>query len=189
MAMNASQLLTFKSAIAAETDSFFVTLRNGGETGQMAAWYSDFPPVDYPVWDISTPIDRVYDSISWDKYTPSDVPDGTALFTNRLLIIQTKQMNLQNMLQGRSYVDASKMNIRMGLRDAVIALPAGASGVNVSAAGSSGVTILTALTRKANRLEKLFATGSAITGTVTASLLVVTGSCSNDDIVNALRAV
>lgn len=138
------------------------------------------------VWRTEAPVQGIYDAINWSAYTPNDAPDNTATYTNRVLNIQTKQMNLQNILQGRSTVDASKANLRAGLRDAVIALPAGAGGANVSAGGAGGATVLAACIRKATRIEKLFATQTATTGAVTANLLTFEGAITSDDVQQAM---
>jgi hypothetical protein len=90
-------------------------------------------------------------------------------------------MNLQNMTLGRELIDASKPNIRAGIVDSVTALPAGVNGALVSAGGASGVNVATSMTRKANRIEKLFATVSETAGTVTANLLTLEGTLSFDD--------
>jgi hypothetical protein len=138
------------------------------------------------VWRTDAPVQGIYDAINWSAYTPTDAPDNTVLYTNRLLNIQTKQMNLQNILQGGSTVDASKANLRAGLRDAVIALPSGASGSSISAGGSGGAAVLAACIRKATRIEKLFATQSATTGPTTANLLTFEGAISSDDVQQAM---
>ena len=143
------------------------------------------------VWRTNANVLSIYDAIDWSKYTPVDavpsidVATGNGAiqqFNVRLLIIQTKQMNLANMLQARSTVDASKANLRAGLRDAVIGLPAGAGGASVVAGGAGGSNVLNACARKATRFEKLFATSQATTGTVTANLLVLEGVVSVDEI-------
>lgn len=148
----------------------------------IAAAYNALASPDFLVWNTATPVQSIYDAITWSAYTPTDAPDSTATYTNRLLVIQTKQMNLQNMLQGRSTVDASLQNFRAGLRDAVVALPAGAAGAAVSAGGASGATVLTACTRKATRAEKLFSTGNQTTGSVTASIMGYVGTISPSDV-------
>lgn len=137
------------------------------------------------VWKTDASVQDVYDAIDWSKYTPTDAPDSTTVWMNRALAIQTKQMNLQNMLMGRATLNAAKANIRAGLRDAVIALPAGAGGNTVTAGGAGGVTVLTALLRKALRIEKVFATVDATTGPTTAKLLVWEGPISVADIEEA----
>ncbi len=137
-------------------------------------------PSTTDVWATSASVNTITDGIDWSKFTPVDGADGTVSYTNRALLIQTKQMNLQLMLQGRTTIDASKANIRAGLRDAVINLPAGVSGAPVSASGASGINVLNALTRKATRLEKLFASAGVATGSVTAGILIFEGTVSND---------
>lgn len=180
--MTPAQLATLKADILANGDTSTQPMNSAGNFA-IQALYNAASTTD--VWRTEAPVKDIYDAIDWSKFTPSDAADGTAIYTNRILLIQTKQMNLQNILQGRTTVDASKANLRAGLRDAVIALPAGASGASVAAGGASGVTVLTALTRKATRFEKLFATASAATGTVTANLLVLEGDLSIADIQQA----
>jgi hypothetical protein len=121
-------------------------------------------------WQTQTPVVDILNSITWTSFTPVDAADSTATYTNRLGVINIKQMNLQNLLFGRTTLDCSLSGIRSALRDCVIALPAGTAGANVSAGGSSGVNVLTACTRAVTRLENLFVTTTATTGTVTAYL-------------------
>jgi hypothetical protein len=126
--------------------------------------------------------------VAISKYTPNDSPDNTATYTNRTLNIQTKQMNLQMMTQGRISLNCAKVNIRSGLRDAVISVPSGAGGANNAPGGASGVTVLNNCTRAATRVEKLLATasqGSDTTGTVTARVMGFEGSVSDRDIAAA----
>jgi hypothetical protein len=141
----------------------------------------------FAVWRSNVPVKDVFDAINWALYTPVDAPDGTGVHQERLLIIQTKQMNLQNMLIGRDAIDAGKANIRAGLRDAVIQVPAGASGAAVAPGGASGATVLNALTRSATRAEKVLATPNQTTGAVSAGLLNFEGKVSYLD-VEAARA-
>lgn len=184
--MTPEQLQTLHAAIFAETDPGFVELRQSGATGAMAEWYSSPADPTYPVWRTDARTADILDAIAFDKYTPTDPPDGTATWTNRALAAQTKQLNLQIFLQGRETVDASKATVRAGLRDAVILVPAGASGANVSPGGSSGVNVMTACTRPALRIEKLLAIGQATTGSVTAALMGYEGMVSNEELIQAL---
>lgn len=177
--MTPAQLATLKADILASPDMASQPMTSAGAFA-IAALYNAASTTD--VWRTDAPVQSIYDAIDWSKFTPVDAADGTTIYSNRLLLIQTKQMNLTNILQGRSTVDASKANLRAGLRDAVIALPAGASGASVVAGGAGGVNVLNACVRKATRFEKLFATTQATTGTVTANLLVLEGSVSTDDI-------
>lgn len=153
----------------------------------------------FPVWRTSVPTQEIFDAINWALYTPTGAVDdatlSTALIaqqrTAQLMVIQTKQLNLQNMTLGRVSVDASKANIRLGLRDAVIQVPAGAAGVAVAPGGASGATVLNICTRSATRAEKVLvqAGGALQTGTVSASLLGFEGAVSSGDVNQARNAV
>ena len=165
----ATQKAAIKADIIANTDLNSI-INNEDGAFAIAFLYNLPASPDFLVWNTNAAVKDIFDAITWANYTPTDAADNTATQTNRLLAVQTKQMNLQNMLQGRDSIDAGKANIRTGLRDAVIALPSGVGGASVSAGGASGVTVLTACTRKSTRLEKLLSTGSAQTGTVTANL-------------------
>lgn len=181
-----TQKIAFKAALAAETDTTLVAYRNARDTGAIRAWYNSAASPDFFVWRTEVPTTEVLDAISFDKYTPTDAPDTTAIWQNRAFAAQIKQINLQLLLQGRSTLDASKANVRAALRDAVIQLPTGASGAAVSPGGASGATTLTACLRKARRIEKLFSVSSATTGSVTGNLLVYEGQVSELDVVEAL---
>jgi hypothetical protein len=174
-----AQYASLKADILASGDMNTQPMTSAGAAA-IAALYNAASNQD--VWRTDANVNAIYDAIDWTKFTPADAVDSTVTYSNRLLLIQTKQMNLQNMLQGRTTVDASRANLRAGLRDAVTNLPAGSSGAAISAGGAGGAAVLNALTRKATRFEKLFATQSAATGTVSANILVIEGVVSGDDI-------
>lgn len=178
-----AQIALIKADILANPDLNSVPNSNVGSM-EVARLYS--LPSTLDVWRTEAPVSAIMDAINWPAFTPQEPADGTVIYTNRLLMIQTKQINLQSMLQGRATVDASKANLRAGLRDAVTALPAGASGASISAGGAAGANVMQALTRKATRLEKLFATGAdVVTGPVTAKLLAYEGAISSDEVQTA----
>lgn len=182
-----AQLATLKAAILANTDPTFVGYRTAGATGAMANWYNLTASPAAPAWRTDALITDILDGINWTLYTPQDTPDNTATFTNRALVIQTKQMNLQSMVQGRISLDASKANTRSGLRDATVAVPAGVVGANVSPGGASGATVLAACVRNATYAEALFFTATNVTtGTTSASQFGWQGSVTDADIVAAL---
>lgn len=183
-----AQLLTLKAAIAAETDAEFVGYRTAGSTGLMADWFNQATAPTHSVWRTEAPVANLLDAINWALYTPTDAIDSTVTYTNRLLAIQTKQMNLQSMLQGRDRIDCSKATLRLGLRDAVTAVPAGTGGANVNPGGGNGATVLAACTRTATRGEKVFATTSATTGATSAFIVTYEGRVTDADVVLALNA-
>lgn len=144
------------------------------------------------VWRTDAPVAVIYDAINWSQYTPSWVPNSSdspataAVYTNALLMIQTKQMNLQAMTQGRESVNAAKLNVRTGLRDCVISVPSGAiaggAPSNVSPGGASGVNVLTNCVRPASRIEALLSRAAPTLGTITANIMGFEGGISYTDI-------
>jgi len=177
--LTTQQLQAIKADIAASADMNTLPANSDGSF-EIARLYN--LPSTTDVWRTDAPTKAIFDAINWAAFTPTDAPDATATYTNRILAIQTKQMNLQNMLTGRDAIDASKANIRAGLRDAVIALPSGANGAAVSAGGASGATVLAACVRKATRLEKLLSSGPVTTGTTSANVMGWEGSVSYQEI-------
>lgn len=193
MPFTTAQIAAIKADIAANSDMNTQPMSNAGHA-EIARLYNLVAAPTTSVWRTEVPVSLIDDQITYASYTPVDaMPAINSLSGNgeilqhngRLLAIQTKQMNLQKLLFGRETVDASKANIRAGLRDAVIGLPAGAGGATVSAGGASGVNVLTAMTRPALRIEKLFVGGTATTGTVTANLLVYEGGITADEVATA----
>jgi len=182
--MTPAQLQALKAAINADPVLSAKPLNSDGAFDIAIAMNT---PVASTVWRTDARVQAINDAINWALYTPVDAADGTATWTNRILAIQTKQMNLQLMLQGRETVDASKTNVRAGLRDAVIAVPAGASGAAVSPGGASGVNVMNACIRPGLRIEILLKTGDATTGGVTAAVMGYEGTITYQD-VEAARA-
>jgi hypothetical protein len=189
MPLTPGQLNTLKTAILAETDPTFVGYRTEGSTGLMAQWFNQLASPAHPVWATGVDINAILDAIDFSQYTPNTTPlDATAaISTARLLSIQTKQMNLQNMTIGRDRLNCSRDRVREGLLDAVIDIPSGANGALRSAAGSGGIRVVNSMIRAATRGEKIFATTTDITGTVIAFNLGYEGSISDTDVVLALN--
>lgn len=142
----------------------------------------------FAVWRTDAPVANIIDAITWANYTPNDAVGGSdtdPLLSRKigwLLTAQTKQMNLQLMLQGRDSLNCSKATLRAGLRDAVILVPTGAGGANTSPGGASGVNVLNACTRSATEAEKILAGPAEQTGTVTANVLGFEGALTAQDI-------
>ncbi len=182
-----AQYQALKDDILLNADTNIIPMTNAG-TEQIRALYN--APSTTDVWGTAIPVKAVINAIDWDKFTPVDsVPAADPVSGNAAIhqhiarseIIQMKQMNLQTLLIGQATLDMSQAKIRADLRDAVIALPAGAGGASVTAGGNSGVNVLTVCLRKANRFEKLFSTGPVTTGMVSGNLLVIEGQLSSDD--------
>lgn len=140
------------------------------------------------VWRTDAPIDGINDGIDYGKYTPSDaVPSADPALSidiSRMLRIQTKQMNLQNMLIGRATLNCSRPNVRGGLRDAVIGVPAGTAGALTAPGGASGANVLAACVRSGTRAEVMLAAAaqaSDTTGGTTARVMTFEGEVTDLD--------
>lgn len=187
MALTPAQLATLKAAILAD-QALASQPMDGDGNAFIADYYNAIASPDFMVWRTEAPVNNILDAITFTSYTPADSPEASGMFTARALVIQTKQMNLQNLMLGRTAIDASKANIRAALRDAVVGLPAGAGGAAVSAGGASGATVLAACLRKARRIEQLYNAGNATTGTTTAALMGYEGTVNSNDIDAARHA-
>lgn len=150
--LTTEQLQTLKAGILADpTTSGYIAAGTPG-------YCVDYLNADsaFVVWSGSVNVQKIMDSIVWANLTPVDSPDGTALWTNRNLQCQSKQLNLQTILQGRTTLDGRNTNVRAGLQDALTGLPSGASGASISA-GWANVKLV--LERFATRAEVLFSSG------------------------------
>ena len=146
----------------------------------IAAAYNALATPDYFVWQTRVPIDAVLDAVTWANFTPQDAPDGTLTWQCRSLACQGKQFNLQTILLGKAFIDATKSNVRAGLQDCTTGLPSGAAGATKS---GGWVAIQLILSRKASRAEKLFAAGAGTTAAP--SLMGVEGVLTVQDVVAA----
>lgn len=135
-------------------------------------------------WRSDAPVSNILDAISWSSYTPNDSIVGSdtdpvlSIKIGRLLTVQTKQMNLQLMLQGRDRLDTRPPNVRLGLRDAVTQVPTGTNGALTSPGGGNGTMVLNECVRSATRAEVFLAANSQAsdtTGAVTARVLKFEG--------------
>lgn len=181
MPLTTAQLQTLKSAINAAPD--LSALPNTSDGAFEIARLLNLPASPtINAWRTDAPVQAIVDQVDWSRYTPSDAIDNTATQTNRLLSIQTKQMNLQLMLQGRQTVDASRANIRAGIRDAVTSVPSGSSGALVNPGGPNATAVLNTMLRPATRAEVILASGDATTGVVQAKVLTFEGQLSYQDI-------
>lgn len=185
--LTAEQLQTLKTYINS-VPAWAALPNNEDAAFFIAAELSKAAAPAFPLWASNASVAAISDAIDWTKYTPTDAADASATYTNRILAVQTKQMNLQTMLQGKESVNANKANIRNGLRDAVVQLPTGAGGAMTTSGGTSGVNVLNALTRPALLIEKVLAGAQATTGTVTANLIGYEGGIGYQDVVAARSA-
>lgn len=190
MPLTTTQLQALKADIAADPVLSLVPNTADGNQ-QVADAYNAPASPDFFAWQTAVPAGDIYDQVTWANYTPQDAADSTVLYQNRAMLCQTKQMNLQLMLQGRDSFNAARSTLRGGLNDATTNLPSGASGANRSGGWAN---ILPVLRRKARRVEKLFAVSTTGVGNNGAdplgamtnpALMVVEGTISAADVLNA----
>lgn len=155
--MTPAQYTTLKSlADADQTASALIA--QGNDIG-LADWMN--APTSQYIWRQYTPADDVFDAIVWANLTPIDAPDGTALWTNRALLCQAKQINLQIMLQGKERIATAKATTRAGLSDALLNVPSGASGATQSAGWAA---VKSVISRIGTRAEMALAPGAGTQG-------------------------
>lgn len=183
--MTPQQLQTLKTAILAETDAGFVAFRQANNEQGMADFYNAASA--FFVWRPITSASTILDAVTWASLTPSDTADGTATFTNRALVCQAKQLNLQILLQGRESLATGLTNVRQGLTDALLNVPAGSGGALLDAGWLGAGKVKAAISRLATRGERLFATGTGTAGTP-GLIGGFEGNVSAQDISDALRA-
>ncbi len=181
--MTPAQLLSLKAAILAE--SAFASIPHTGDGAYAIADALNLPssPAFY-VWSSYTSASAVMDAITCASLTPADSPDGTQAWLNRTMLCQSKQLNLQILLQGREQIAGAKPNVRAGLSDALQNVPSGAGGALLDAGWLGAGKVKSALIRVATKFEKIFATG---TGTAsTPADLAIEGTLSYQDVVTAM---
>lgn len=186
MSLTTAQQATVKSDILASPDLNSQPHTPDGAFAIAFAYALVVSP-DFFVYRTAIPSGDIHAQITWANLTPADaVPTDTQLnvetWQARSLACQGKQFNLQMLLQALT-LDATRSNVRSGLQDALTNIPAGAGGAPVSA-GWVNVRD-NVLARKANRLEKLLATGSGATA-ATAATMGFEGTVSYQDIVNLM---
>lgn len=157
--MTPAQITLIKAAIAADPVMSQAAMDPPGHQVVQNALNAIDPA--FFVWKTTSDAAAINDAITWANLTPSDAADGTAIFTNRALVCQAKQINLQIFLQGRDTINSAKNNIRAGFQDSLTNIPSGAGGVLQNA---NWPAVKTAMTRNANVLEKVLATGTGTTG-------------------------
>jgi len=153
--MTPAQLSNFKTAIL--SDPNLTTLVSTGQTGAIAQYYQ--ADSAFWVWRSSTPSSDIVDAVTWSNYTPSDAPDSTTLFLNRCEICAIKRDNMRAMLASERLL-TGKNSTRVNLQDALQNVPAGAGGALLDAGWIGAGKVKATISRLANKLEALFATGT-----------------------------
>ena len=159
--MDSTLYPTFKAAILAETDSTFVSYRNAGQSGYMADWMN--MPSTIVVWKTSVTEDEVMHEADFNWTRVDNLTVGKA--------------RIWDWMFRKGTVNPSLSNIRAGID---------AAWVGTSADLLVRAAVYVKCKRLANKVEKIFATG---TGTdATPSVAGFEGQVSFSDIDNALRS-
>jgi hypothetical protein len=149
-----------KAAIAAETDSAFVALRDSGQTGAMANWYNEFSTID-----------------AWMPAVSAKILDEGADYSSYDTLAAGKRDSWDIFLRYGPR-DMTKNKLRKVVTDVW----------GNAVAASISETILQGCLEKARKGELVFGVNSASTGTVTGEKRNWVGTLTNDDIIKALRA-
>jgi hypothetical protein len=180
--MTPAQIDTLRAKVVASVDPTIVALRTARDQNGLTAHLNSASTEQG--WRTDAPVNAILDAINWTAYTPQDgIGSGDtdpllSVKIGRLLTVQTKQINLQLMLQGRDTLNCSRPNVRGGLRDCVIQVPTGAGGAMTAPGGSSGATVLANCVRTITVAEALLAANSQAsdtTGSTTARVLTFEG--------------
>jgi hypothetical protein len=159
--MTPSQITTLRAAVFADAPA--AALLAAGNLPGLLSWCNGAS--SFVVWRSTTPAADIMDAITWASMTPTDTPDGGPAALQREYRCQGKQLNLQIMLQGRELVPTGRANVRAGLSDALLNVPAGAGGAMLDAGWLGAGKVKAAISRSASNAEKVFASG---TGTASA---------------------
>jgi len=176
--MTPEQLATLKAAVQASQDAAIIAADIGRNDTELMRLLN--LPSAFMVWRSTTSGDAVLDAILWERFTPADTPDGSTIQTNRLLLCQAKQINLQILLQGRERIATGLVNTRKTLTDALLNVPSGANGVAQDAGWLGAGRVKATINRPATVAEQVFATGTGTAGNP--GDLVWEGVLSIDDI-------
>lgn len=166
MSLSTAQLTALKASILASQDPLVQEANTGGNHTELARLYN--LNSTFVIWRKDASKSRIFGSITWKNFTPTDTPDGTTLWTNRSHACQGKQFTLQTLLiSPGETLDMAATKIRDGVKDSLQKLPAGVNGAELDAgwAATKDVSI-----RFATEAEKIFATGTgseAIPGLLT----------------------
>ncbi len=183
MALTNPQYAALKAAINAKPTWAAYPLSGDGYYDLAAQLNLEAAP-NFWVWSTNVNVNTLRAAIIWANLTPSDVPDGTQAWANRSLQCQGKQFNIQNIVPFTGTLDASDVNLRNGLQDALQNVRSGAGGASQDAGWSA---VRSTLARKAKYIEKILAdtaSGDGSTRTLSATL-VFEGQITDADVMAA----
>ena len=184
MLLTTAQANTLKAFILADATLNQIPHTTDGAYAIADALKVDASP-DFFVWKTTTSISDIQDAVTWANFTPANPSAGAGQdFANWALACQGKQFNLQLLLGGSGFggaISTGKANIRAGLQDCTSSIP---SDVNGAIKSGGWANIKAVIQRKANILEKIFATGTGTTANPAS--LVVEGSLTYAEVLSIM---
>lgn len=187
MSLTPAQSTALKAAIGANPTWAAFPLTPDGFLDLSTALNAQATPAFW-VWSRNADLTAIKAAVVWANLTPADTPDGTQAWANRSLQCQGKQFNLQLILPQAggfgSTFNASDVNLRAGLQDALTGVRSGVGGASQSAGWTA---VQQVLARRAKFGEKILAdttTGDGSTRVLSANL-VFEGDLSAADVQTA----
>ncbi len=181
--MTPQQLPALKAAIIANPVWAAYPLTGDGYYDLARALSQEAAPTFW-VWSTNADVGAIRAAVVWAKLTPADAPDGTQAWANRSLQCQGKQFNLQMIVPFTGTLNASDVNLRNGLQDALQNVRSGAAGVSQDAGWSA---VRNTLARKAKYIEQILADTTNGNGStrVLSATVVWEGDISDADVAAA----
>lgn len=183
--MTPAQTQALKAAINANPTWAAYSLTGDGYYDLARALSAEASPAFW-VWSTNADVGAIRAAVAWANLTPADAPDGTQAWANRSLQCQGKQFNLQMIVPFTGTLNASDVNTRNGLQDALQNVRSGVGGVSQDAGWAA---VRNVLARRAKFIEQILAdvsVGNGSTRTLSATL-VHEGDCT-DVMVMAARS-
>ena len=183
MNLNTQQLGTLKIAINANPTWAAYPMTGDGFYDLAVALSKEAAPAFW-VWSTDADVKAIRAAVVWANLTPADAPDGTQAWANRSLQCQGKQFNLQMIVPFTGTLNASDVNLRNGLQDALQGVRSGAGGAAQDAGWSA---VRSTLARKAKHIEQILADTTNGNGStrVLSATMVFEGEISADDVMKA----
>ena len=166
MSLTNEQLPTLKTAIDAETDPAFVSLRDIGATQEMANWFNVTSFPDYYVWKTLLTETDIVSLVSTDATTWS--------WVDYIATSVAEKMAWERIFNGTYSINPSLPQVR----DGIAQIFSGPQGANQRA------HLLAMGKRLATKAEQLYATGSGTSESP--STMDFEGNLTNTDIARAL---
>ncbi len=186
MTLTTQQKATLKAAINANP-TWAAYPMSGDGYYDLARALSQAAAPTFWVWSTAADVQAIRAAVVWANLTPSDVPDGTQNWMNRSLQCQGKQFNLQMIIPFTGTLNASDVNLRNGLQDALQNVRSGAAGASQDAGWAA---VRNTLARKAKYIEQILAdttTGNGSTRVLSATM-VWEGNIGDADVAAARAA-